>query len=467
MTSAAPHHPRLVVVSNRGPYHLTLTRQGLRREKNIGGLVTSVLPMLERVGGTWVAWGDPEGTYDLPVPPQRPPVKLRYLHLTPEQVQRSYHGFSNNALWPMCHYFLGRVHYELSDWKTYEQVNRLFAETALAETGPGDVLWVHDYQLTRTPFYIRQQRPEARLLFFWHIPFPAVEIYRTLPWRREVLEGLLACDLIGFHIAEYARNFIEAAVNVLGARAEGQTLYHAGRRTCVQARPIGIDFELVDREARTARTEARVHNLRRQLGNHAFILGVERMDYTKGVVERMRGVEALLDRQPQWAGQFTLIQIVTPSRTEVEAYRQKKREVDEAVGRVNGRFSDGLWVPIRYLYRAVSLQELIAYYRLSDIGLVTPLRDGLNLVAKEYVAARIHEDGVLILSEFAGVAEQLPEALMTNPYSADDMADALALALQMPRADQQQRMRPMRERVKTQDIVWWADQFLHDSGLWR
>src|SRR5579859_999798 len=456
-----PAH-RLVLVSNRGPYRLVVSPHGLRRQRTIGGLVTSVLPMMEQFGGVWVAWGEPEGRYSLP--PQKPRFDLRYLSLTPEEVQGYYVGFSNRALWPVCHSFLGRVHYDPADWQVYEVVNRRFAEAALAESGEGDVIWVHDYQLARVPLHLRQARPSARLLFFWHIPFPPTEIFRTLPWRRMVLEGLLASDLVGFHIPEYARNFCEAAVELLGASVDGENITYAGRTTRVIARPIGIDYAAVDREARLPRTVAAAERLRAGLGSQTLILGVERMDYTKGIVERLRGVDVLLEQQPAWRGKFSLIQIVTPSRLEVDAYRDKKREIDEAVGRINGRFSDGLWIPIRYLHRSYTPSELLAYYRAADIALVTPLRDGLNLVAKEYVAARTAEDGVVILSEFAGVASQLPEALITNPYSQEDVADALSRALRMPRDEQRERMQAMRNRIKEQDIQWWAKGFLDGAG---
>jgi trehalose 6-phosphate synthase len=458
MRAQEPLPFRLVVVSNRGPYNLYQTRKGLRREKTIGGLVTSVLPMLEQLGGVWVAWGDPPGRYD--VPPQRPRLKLRYLELTPEQVQAYYHGLSNNALWPLCHYFLGRVNYDRAEWRMYEEVNRHFAQAALDEAGEGDLVWVHDYHLARVPLYIRQQRPSARLLFFWHTPFPAVEVFRTFPWRRALLEGLLACDRVGFHVPEFAQNFIEATVEILGARAEGEVVHHAGRATHVLARPIGIDFAAIDRQARTRRMQERVRQLRRTFEGQALVLGVERMDYTKGIVERLLALEYLLEHRPEWRGRFSLIQIVTPSRMRVRAYQQKKREVDEAVGRINGRFSDGAWLPVRYLYRSFSLNELIAYDCAAEVALVTPLRDGLNLVAKEYVAARIHEDGVVVLSEFAGVAHQLPEALLVNPYSVEEMAAAIEQALLMPKEEQRQRMTPMREHLQAQDITWWAREFI-------
>lgn len=458
MTTQSGGHGRLIVVSNRGPYRLHVTRRGLKREKTIGGLVTSILPMLERLGGTWIAWGEPVGRYA--IPPAKPRFQLRYIELNPQQVMRYYHGLSNNALWPLCHYFMGRIRYDRADWEGYEEVNHYFAQTVLEEARPDDTIWVHDYQLTRVPFYIRQERPSARLLFFWHIPFPAAELYRTLPWREQVLKGLLACDVIGFHIPEYTQNFIEACIDLLGAQSHENVLEYHEHLTRVMARPIGIDFQAIEREARTSRIDERVRQIRHTLGDQKLILGVERMDYTKGILERLRGVEYLLEHHPMWHGKICLVQIVTPSRVEVEAYREKKREVDEAVGRINGRFSDGTWIPVRYLHRPFSLAELIAYYRAADIALVTPLRDGLNLVAKEYVAARIHEEGVVILSEFAGVAYQLPEALLTNPYSVDDLASAIQRALLLTKEEQRERMRPMRSRIQAEDISWWAKQFL-------
>lgn len=459
MTTSEEGEPgRLIVVSNRGPYLLHTTRRGLKREKTVGGLVTSVLPMLERLGGVWVAWGQPEGRY--PIPPSRPRFELRYIGLSAEQVKRYYHGLSNNALWPLCHYFMGRVHYDRADWETYDEVNRYFAQVTLEEARPGDTIWVHDYQLSRVPYYIRQERPSARLLFFWHIPFPAAELYRTLPWREKVLKGLLASDLLGFHIPEFAQNFVEACVDLLGVRQHDDVLEYREHATRVMARPIGIDFKAVAREARSPRIGQRVRQLRETLGDQKLILGVERMDYTKGILERLRGMEHLLEHHPMWHGKICLVQIVNPSRLDVEAYRDKKREIDEAVGRINGRFSDGNWIPIRYLHRSISLNELIAYYCAADVALVTPLRDGLNLVAKEYIAARIHDDGVVILSEFAGAAYQLPEALLTNPYSVEDLASAIHRALMMSKEEQQERMRPMRDRIEAEDIVWWARQFL-------
>ncbi len=450
--------PQFVLVSHRGPYRLRTTPQGVRRERSIGGLATSMLPLIEELGGVWVTSGDTAGRYQMP--PRKPRFTLRYLPLTPEERKGFYYGLSNDALWPLCHSFLGRVRYDLSEWNIYEQVNAEFAQAALEEASPEDVIWVQDYQMARVPYFIRNQRPSAHILFFWHIPFPPVELFRTLPWRRLILEGLLASNVLGFHIHSYVRNFLDAAHDILGARVDGEYVEYNGTVTHVVARPIGIDYAAVDRIAHGRETARRVERLRAGLGNAVLIVGVERMDYTKGIVERLRGLDYLLETHPEWLGKLSLMQIVTPSRDDLEAYRQKKREIDEMVGRVNGRFSDGLWSPIHYQYRAFSPSELISYYCAADIALVTPLRDGLNLVAKEYVASRIHGDGVVILSEFAGVADQLPEAILTNPYSSEQVASALQQALTMGISEQERRMAAMQERIRQQDIHWWLKEFL-------
>lgn len=453
---------RLVVVSSRGPYHLRQTENGIKYEKTVGGLTSAILPVLERSGGIWIAWSEPGGKY--PNPSGRPPFDIRYLELTPDQVQGFYYGLSNGALWPVCHYFLGRAHYSHEDWQVYEQVNRQFADAVLEETNANDVVWVHDYQLARVPYHLRQERPSIRIGFFWHIPFPAVEMFKTLPWRRQLLESLLACDVLGLHIEEYVRNLKDAAVELLGATIEGEVVHFGGRETRVVALPIGIDYESVEKMARTPALERRVQKLRDLERGRKIILGVERMDYTKGILERLRGFEHLLKMRPELHDKVTLFQIVTPSREGVAAYREKKREIDEIVGRINGKFSNDLWTPLHYLYRSFPPSRLAVYYRVADVALVTPLRDGLNLVAKEYVASRVHQDGVLILSEFAGVTCQLPEALAVNPYDMEEMAYVIDQALQMPREEQRRRMQAMQTRIKAESISWWMNEFLRLMG---
>ena len=260
---------------------------------------------------------------------------------------------------------------------------------------------------------------------------------------------------------EFAENFIESAIEILDAQLKGNTLEYGGKATRVIARPIGIDYAGVEKQASSSITEKRVRQLCKTLNGQKLILGIERMDYTKGIVERLLAMENLLEHNPELRGTITLVQLVTPSRADVEAYRQRKREIDEIVGRINGRFSDGIWMPIRYQYRSFSPAELVAYYRAADVALVTPLRDGLNLVAKEYVASRTQTDGILILSEFAGVARQLPEALLVNPYSIEDMVTAVMRALHMSKEEQRKRMQAMQDRTRTEDIAWWAEAFLN------
>jgi trehalose 6-phosphate synthase/phosphatase len=451
---------KLIVVSNRGPYRLSRTAAGgWKRVTHVGGLVTSILPVMKKQGGVWVAWGDPEGRYTETA--GRAEFTVRQIRLSAEQEHGFYWGLSNTALWPLCHSFLGRVRYEPDDWKMYVEVNRIFAEKTVAEMEEGDEVWVHDFQLAMVPKFIREARPSARLAFFWHIPFPATEIYRTFPWRSDLLQSLLACDLVGFHIPEYRENFSEAAAELLGAGVEGETVRSAGRRTRTIALPIGIDYQEVERVAKRPRTLERVRELKAGLPGQTILLGVERMDYTKGILERLRAMESLLEKKPEYRGAVTLIQIVTPSREFVSAYQQKRREIDEIVGRINGRFSSDQWIPIRYLFRSFTRNRLIEYYCLSDIALVTPLRDGLNLVAKEFVASRLRCDGVMILSEFAGVAWQLPEAILVNPYNEEDMCDAIDRAIRLPKAEQERRMRSMQDRVRVEDFNWWITEFLN------
>ncbi len=451
--------PRLVVVSNRGAYRMRETPDGIKYERSVGGLATAVLPVLEEYSGVWISSGRPAGRF--PNVPGRPSFDIENIELSPDEERYYYYGLANEALWPLCHYFLDRVCYNHTGWEMYDQVNRRFADAALADAGPDDLIWIHDYHLARVPGYLRHARPEARIALFWHIPFPAPEVFRTFPWRRELLESMLASDLIGFHVPEYVKNFIENVADILGAHVEGEVVRYAGHQSQVIACPIGIDYAGLEKQARSKRVAQRADRLCASVQGQRLIVGVERLDYTKGIAERLRGVERLLDTRPEWRGKVTLYQIITPSREEgVESYREKKREVDELIGRINGKFSNDLWTPIHYLNRAFNPARLIVYYRAADIALVTPLRDGLNLVAKEYVAARVNQDGVLILSEFAGASSQLPEALLVNPYSDDDMANSLEYALLMTKDEQRRRMRAMQSRIKEQDISWWTKQFL-------
>src|SRR5512143_2743930 len=341
-------------------------------------------------------------------------------------------------------------------WATYEQVNERFARAAAEESTDDDQVWIHDYQLMRVPYYLRRLAPRRRIAFFLHIPFPAYDVYRILPWSRQLLRGLLAADLVGVHVPAYAQHLITCAERLLGCDVDraADLVHFEGRDVSVQAHPLGIDpghVETLARAAGPAQADASAP---------ARVIGLDRLDYTKGILERMLAVERLLERYPEFQGRFVFTQVLVPSREEVAEYRSLKRELDEAVGRINGRFSDQGWAPIRYLVRSLSPTDLGALYRHADVALVTPLRDGMNLVAKEYVACQVREPGVLVLSELAGAAEAMHEAIRVNPYHLDAVAESLHQALSMDAAERMARMRALQRRERRGNVHAWLDTLL-------
>ncbi|MDN5348222.1 MAG: trehalose 6-phosphate synthase/phosphatase [Clostridia bacterium] len=457
---------KIFVVSNRGSYTLKETENGIVTVPSVSGLVSAVEPVLKQQGGVWISWGGREAgpqtkAVRLPIPQDNPLYYFHEVLLTPEEIQNYYHGFTNRALWPLCHYFLERCTYDPKEWSAYVKVNNKFAAALLTEFSPGSVVWINDYHLALVPGICRREMPDARLVFFWHIPFPHYDLFSTLPWAREMLQGLLGSTIIGFHLEDYALNFMDTVRNLLGAVIdyENYTVSWQGRLVRVRACPMGIDFAAFQDLAGKAETQAKARALREQIGTEFVALGVERLDYTKGILERLLAFENFLQDYPSYRGRLSLIQVAVPSRGSVKAYQQLRSQVEEAVGRINGRFSEGHYRPVHYFYRALPREELVSYYLAADIMLVTPLRDGLNLVAKEYVASRIDEDGVLILSKFAGAARELKGALLVNPYDIDGTARALQLALTLPAGQRRQRMQALREMVRKQDLRWWLQNF--------
>ncbi|MFN7131304.1 MAG: bifunctional alpha,alpha-trehalose-phosphate synthase (UDP-forming)/trehalose-phosphatase, partial [Myxococcales bacterium] len=368
--------------------------------------------------------------------------------------------FSNRVLWPLFHYLLDRVPPDARDWDMYRKVNERFADLVAAHYRPGDMIWVHDYQLALVPGMLRQRLPDARIGFFLHIPFPASDVFRILPWRDAVLEGLLGADLIGFHTLEYVRNFGSSLLRCLGVPVDVDRVRHEGREIQLGAFPMGIDAQSFEAHAGTEEVLEELVKLRSQARGQFLLLGIDRLDYTKGILRRLLAVERLLEKEPWLRGKLRLIQVAVPSRTKVDAYEQFRQQVDELVGRINGAYGTFDSVPIHYLYRSFSERQLTAMYRAADVMLVTPLRDGMNLVAKEFVAARTDESGVLLLSEFAGAACELGEAVLVNPYDVDGMASAIKQALVMPEEEKRVRMRALRRRVKEFDVHLWADSFV-------
>ncbi|XP_046407165.1 alpha,alpha-trehalose-phosphate synthase [UDP-forming]-like [Ischnura elegans] len=482
--SSAP----LIVVSNRLPFVLTRNAQGkLERKQSAGGLVTAVAPVVIDCKGLWVGWS---GVHDMspwePIPESDPGDKAPTAGLSSSQVlavniekekfDAYYNGCCNGTFWPLFHSMPDRATFRADKWQAYCEVNKEFAERSvmalkkvvreLDDAGKYDVtpvVWVHDYQLLVAPTHIRQKAEEEGLRFkigfFLHIPFPSWDIMRLFPWDDAVLQGMLACDLVGFHIEDYCLNFIDCCSRRLGWRVDRnrQLIEVAGRTVHVKALPIGIPY---DRFVQLAETSPKVIKDETE----KIILGVDRLDYTKGLVHRVKAFEKLLEKHPEFIEKVTLLQISVPSRTDVREYRQLKEEMDQLIGRVNGRFSKPNWSPIRYIYGCVSQEQLAAFYRDSAVALVTPLRDGMNLVAKEYVACQIREPGVLILSPFAGAGGSMHEALVVNPYELEEVAETIARALQMPLEEREVRMTQLRRREQQTDVTHWMSSFLKAVG---
>ncbi len=377
--------------------------------------------------------------------------------LARSDVKGYYHGFSNRTLWPLFHTMPGRASFEPTDWEAYQRANERFAEVTAEAIDPRDIVLVNDYQLMLAPARLRRLAPSAAIGFFLHIPFPPYDVYRMLPWARQLLRGVLACDLVGFHVPGYARNFLDCVHRLLGDKVDrrrGRSLVYHGQRTVqVVSLPLGIDYPHFEELARAAPTSGFPPQER-------VVLGVDRLDYTKGIPERLKAFARLLELHPEHRQRTTLLQLAVPSRSEVSEYRTLKREIDEVVGQINGRFATASWTPIRYLYRSVPPDRLSALYRDADVGFVTPIRDGMNLVAKEFVACQVNDPGVLVLSHMAGAAETMTEALMANPYNLDDTAAKLHEALTMPLPERHARMKALRLREADHDVHSWAQKLI-------
>lgn len=461
---------RILIVSNRLP--VTVERgdgNAFTVTRSAGGLATGLSGTHGDADSVWIGYpGELRGLRK---------AELRELNarfaeqrlvpvaLSAEEVRKYYEGFSNGVLWPLFHYLLDRLELDLGgNWETYREVNRRFAEAVIAEYRPGDLIWVQDYQLMLVPELLRERLPEASIGFFLHIPFPSAEVFRILPKRERILRGLLGADLIGFHTFAYSRHFATALLHVLGLEPGVDSIKVGDRTVRFGAFPMGIDAEAFDRRSRSEPVMAELARIREELRGCRLFLSIDRLDYTKGLRRRLLAFERLLRERPELRGAVKLLQVVVPSRTKVDSYAQFGRQVDEMVGRINGAFSDVHYAPVQHLYRSVDEDQLTALYRAADVMLVTPLRDGMNLVSKEFVAARSDEDGVLILSEFAGASAELGEAIQINPYDLEHQVAAFERALAMPAAERRARMRSLRKRVFNSSVGHWAGEFLGRLG---
>jgi trehalose 6-phosphate synthase/phosphatase len=456
--------PRLLLVSNRLPVTVKAEKDHVSVVRSAGGLATGLSGPHERSGGVWIGWpGDVSRLSNAQrsqVEAQLSELRCVPLYLSSSEVSRFYEGYSNRVLWPLCHYLLDRMPRQDRDWESYAKVNERFAHLVVRHYQPGDTIWVHDYQLMLVPGLLRKHLPQARIGYFHHIPFPSSEIFRTLPHREELLRGLLGADVVGFHTPSYAHHFSSALLRLLGLETDIDQVPHEGRTVRLGAFPMGIDAASFESLAQDAAVLEEVRVLKERSAGQRLLVGIDRLDYTKGIPRRMLAVQRLLEREPAWRGRLRFIQVAVPSRTQVEDYAAYRDKVDELVGRINGLYGNIHNVPIHYLYRSFNERQLVALYQAAEVMLVTPIRDGMNLVAKEFCAARPDEDGVLLLSEFAGAATELREALMVNPYDVEAMADAIEQALEMPVDERRQRMQALRAQVKSRDVHWWVSHFL-------
>jgi trehalose 6-phosphate synthase len=456
-----------VVVANRLPVDLEKLPDGTQRwKRSPGGLVTALEPMLRSRDGAWVGW---PGLPDAEVGPLvEDGLHLHPVRLSAEEVEEYYEGFSNGTLWPLYHDVVAPPAFHRHWWQTYVRVNQRFAEVVAEVAAKGATVWVQDYQLQLLPAALRELRPDLRIGFFLHIPFPPTELFMQLPWRRRIVEGLLGADLVGFHTPGGARNFRWLATRLAGASpGHGRTEVMVGDRTVkLGAFPISIDSGNLDRMSRSPEVLERAKQIRSDLGDpERVVLGVDRLDYTKGIDVRLRAFEELLVEGRINPDDTVMIQLATPSRERVEHYQKMRADIEQAVGRINGEYARVGHPVVHYLHQSLPREELVAFFVAADVMLVTPLRDGMNLVAKEYVACRHDNGGVLVLSEFAGAALELKDALLVNPHDIDGVKNALHSALTIEPDEGRRRMRALRRQVLSHDVDRWARSFLDALGL--
>jgi trehalose 6-phosphate synthase/phosphatase len=464
---------KTIIVSNRLPLQIAIDNNNLEITPSIGGLATGMKSVHAEGNGIWIGWSgitDEELDENLKVKVnlEIEKVKCKSVDLTKRDVDDFYLGFSNRTLWPLFHYFLEYTEFEKDHWEAYKRVNQKFADVVLETIEEGDTVWIHDYQLLLLPELIKAKKPNVTIGFFLHIPFPSYEIFRTFPWREELLKGMLGSDLIGFHTYDYERHFLSSVKRILRLDVNFNEISYYDRIVKIDSFPMGIDYnKFHDAAIQHNKSGTVKSDLQKRLDTHInesedtkFILSIDRLDYTKGIPNRLKAYEYFLNKYPKYKEKVRLVILAVPSRSNVPQYKKLKRETDELVGRINGGFATVSWTPIWYFYRSLPFENLIDLYNSSDIALITPVRDGMNLVAKEYVATRTNQDGVLILSEMAGASKEMNEAILINPNSFEDFATALDKALTMPKAEQKSRIKILQKRLKRYDVEKWASEFL-------
>lgn len=458
---------KTILVSNRMSTSVARTADGFEFKQSMGGLATGLKSMHEREGSLWVGWSGlaaDELTEDESAQiadTLKRDHKSVAVDLTSDDLDLFYYGFCNRTIWPLFHYFPTMTEYENETWDAYEQVNRTFFNRVMEVADEHDYIWVHDYHLMLLPQMLKEALPQSHIGFFLHIPFPSYEIFRLLPWRTELLRGLLGADLVGFHTYDYARHFLSSVRRILAAEHHMAQVRFDNRMIKVDAFPMGIDYEKYSTAVELPEVQKERDRVRQEVTTPKLILSVDRLDYSKGIPLRLKAFHRFLERYPEYREQVTLMLIVAPSRTEVPQYRELKREIDELTSIINGDFGTIGWNPVWYYFRPAPFHQLSAIYAESDMLLVTPLRDGMNLISKEYLAARSDRLGVVVLSETAGSARELGEALTVNPNNIDEIADTIKEGLELPESRQIEKNDRMHMRLKRYDIHYWAHDFMH------
>ena len=465
---------KLHIVSNRLPFSITYEEDKPGLEPSVGGLATGMNSVYKDFNGKWIGWPGIASDTKSPIELKQVEALLakegcESVHLTAHEVEEFYEGFCNNTIWPLFHYFPQYVDFHSEFWEAYVAVNRKFADKTLEVLGEGDYVWVHDYQLMLVPEMIKRERPDITIGYFLHIPFPSYEVFRILPWRKELLKGLLGADLIGFHTYDYERHFLSSVRRLFGYEINFNQIHIDDRIILADAFPMGIDYD------KFAEAASRIHQtplkdrseVHRELEKYflmdperKLILSIDRLDYSKGIPNRLRAFDKFLERHPEYHGKVSLIMLAVPSRNNVIHYQRLKSEVEELVGSINGLYGNINYTPVWYFYRSMPFQNLVEMYSMSDVALITPVRDGMNLVAKEYVASRINQTGVMVLSEMAGVVKEMAEAVVINPNDEDETERAILQALEMSREEQGKRMLSMQKRLKRYDVFKWAKDFV-------
>ncbi|MCL1854770.1 MAG: bifunctional alpha,alpha-trehalose-phosphate synthase (UDP-forming)/trehalose-phosphatase [Clostridia bacterium] len=453
---------RYIVISNRLPITLTGRDGKMRITRSNGGMATGLDSLDTRGELHWLGWPglhveEARARQDIKIRLRRRLLHPVFLNL--DQVQNFYEGYCNSTLWPLSHYFFSYITQDEKYWKAFREVNELFCREALKIIRPGDVIWIHDYHLMLLPSLIREQLPDACIGYFHHIPFPSYELFRSLPERAELLRGLMGADLIGFHTHDYVRHFISTLYRVLHLECQMDEIQLENRVARIDAFPMGINYEMYHKDVTQPAMRSFAQKLKQRAGGSKIILSVDRLDYSKGILFRLEGFAAFLERHPEYRGKVTLLMVVAPSRDSVDRYADLKTRIDMTIGAINGAYSTVGWTPVQYFYRSFSYSELLAMYAIADIALVTPLRDGMNLVAKEYVAAKRDQPGVLILSEMAGAAVELADAIIVNPMDARQIGDAILKALSMTDEEQLAVIRKMQKIIARQTVRRWAGDF--------